>query len=63
METLLDEINEAISKHSHPVKIGFMFYELLVKSGYDNEEIQFASAELRALAVEGEVMVDAVKQH
>lgn len=39
IEPLLGEIAESLSVHDRTVKVGFMFYELLSKAGYDDEEI------------------------
>lgn len=39
IEPLLGELGESLSVHDRTVKIGFMLYELLSKSGYDDEEI------------------------
>jgi len=39
IEPLLGDIAESLSTHDRTVKIGFMFYELLSKAGYDDEEI------------------------
>ncbi len=39
IEPLLGEIAESLSVHDRTVKIGFMFYDLLGKAGYDDEEI------------------------
>jgi hypothetical protein len=39
IEPLLGELAEALDSHDRTVKVGFMFYELLNKAGYDDEEI------------------------
>jgi hypothetical protein len=39
IEPLLSELEESLSTHDRTVKIGFMIYELLMKAGYDDEEI------------------------
>ena len=39
IEPLLGELAESLSVHDRTVKVGFMFYELLNKAGYDDEEI------------------------
>jgi hypothetical protein len=39
IEPLLSELAESLSTHDRTIKIGFMLYELLSKSGYDDEEI------------------------
>jgi len=36
-------VAESISSHSRPSAIGFMFYELLSKNGYSDEEIEEAA--------------------
>lgn len=39
IEPMLGDLAESLSVHDRTVKIGFMFYELLNKAGYDDAEI------------------------
>lgn len=39
LEPLLGELAESLNAHDRTVKVAFMLYEILNKSGYDDEEI------------------------
>ena len=51
-DNLLQAFVKALKDHSQISQIGFMLYELLTDTGFDDEEIQLIIAETHALAVE-----------
>jgi hypothetical protein len=36
---LLEQLTDSLTIHERTAKIGFMFYEILLEAGYDDDEI------------------------